>query len=212
MTPNNIVGMAKLKGLDLIAVADHNTARHLPAIEKVARANGIALLPALELNTREEVHMLAYFKTVDAALAFSDEIYPFLPPVKNRPELFGHQVELDENDEFVREEEKLLISALSLSIDDLVEKITLRGGLSVPAHINRGESGILQALGFLPPGVKFSALEAARGMPLPEKGMPNVKILHSSDAHYLEDILEREEFLSLPVCAPEGFFSIIQGA
>lgn len=209
MTPNNIVGMAKLKGLDMIAVADHNTARQLPAVEKVAKRVGVALLPAMELCSREEVHILSYFRTVEAALAFSDEVYGYLPPVKNRPAIFGHQTVLDENDEFVREEERLLISALEISIDELAKRILASGGLAVPAHVNRGANGILQALGFLPPGVKFSALEIARDMPLPEIGMPAIKSLYSSDAHYLENILEKVEFLDLISPDPEGFFSLM---
>ncbi len=209
MTPNNIVNMAKLKGLDMIAVADHNTARHLPAIEKVARHVGVALLPAMELCSREEVHILAYFRTVSAALAFSDEIYPHLPPVKNRPAIFGHQIELDEDDEFAREEELLLISALDISVDVLADGIHAFGGLAVPAHVNRGANGILQALGFMPSGVKFDAIEVARDMPIPQIGMPAIKTLYSSDAHYLQNILEKVEYLDLISPDAGGFFSYI---
>ena len=212
MTPNNIVNMAFLKQLDMIAVADHNTARHLPAIKKVADNVGVGLLPAIELNTQEEVHMLAYFRSVEEALAFSDEIYAYLPPIKNRPEFFGPQLELDENDEVVREEERLLISALGLSIDQLVKMLNQRGALAVPAHINRGSNGILQALGFLPPALKFAALEVSVGTPLPHKGIPNELIqLHSSDAHYLENMFERQEFLEMPSPDAAGFFAMING-
>ena len=211
MTPNNIVNMAKIKGLDMIAVADHNTARQLPAIKRVADEIGVAILPAIELNTREEVHMLAYFRTVEEALSFSDYIYEYLPPVKNKPSVFGQQAIMDEDDEITGEIDKLLINALDLSIDDLAEMLNERGALAVPAHINRGNNGILNALGFLPPGAKFSALEVKVGFPLPHKGMPNLKHLHSSDAHYLEDIFEATEFLELPECSANGFFDYILG-
>lgn len=117
MTPNNLVNMAKIKGLDMIAVADHNTALQLPAVEKVAREVGVQLLPAIELNTREEVHMLSYFQTVEEAVDFSREIYEYLPPVKNRAALFGQQAIMDEDDEITGEEERLLISALDLSVE-----------------------------------------------------------------------------------------------
>lgn len=210
MTPNNIVNMAYIKGLDMIAVADHNTARQLPAIAKVAKAVGVGLLPAMELTTMEEVHLLAYFRTVERAVEFSDEIYPHLPPIKNRPAIFGEQLELDEDDEPVRSEDKLLISALDLSINELTELILDAGGLAVPAHINRGSNGLLQALGFIPPGVAFSALEVAIGMPLPHKGMPDMIHLHSSDAHYLENMFERQEFLDLDSPDPDGFFRMIE--
>ena len=209
MTPNNIGGMSKLKELDMIAVTDHNTAMHLPAIKAVADVMGLAILPGMELTTREEAHLLAYFKTVGEALAFSEEIYPHLPDIPNRPDLFGPQTELNEDDEPVREEKKLLISALDLGVDDLVPLILARGGLAVPAHINRGSNGILNALGFLPPHLPFSALEIARDLPLPERGIPSLPQLHSSDAHYLENILEREVFLELEEPTPEAFFKSI---
>jgi len=210
MTPNNIVGMSKLKELDMIAVTDHNTAMHLPAIKAVADVMGLPILPGLELTTREEAHLLAYFLTVEEAVAFSQEIYPFLPAIPNRPDLFGPQTQLNEDDEPVREEEKLLISALDLGVDELVPMILERGGLAVPAHINRGSNGILNALGFLPPQLPFSALEVSRDLPLPQKGLPDLPRLHSSDAHYLENILEREVFLELDEPSPQAFFKSIK--
>lgn len=210
MTPNNIVGMCRLKQLDMIAVTDHNTAMHLPAIKAVADVMGLPLLPGMELTTREEAHMLAYFQTVEEAVAFSQEIYPFLPPVANRPDLFGTQMQLNEDDEPVREEERLLISALSLGVDELVPMILERGGLAVPAHINRGSNGMLNALGFLPPHLPFSALEIARSLPLPTDGIPPLPVLHSSDAHYLENILEREVYLELEEASPAAFFESIR--
>lgn len=210
MTPNNIVNMAYIKGLDMIAVADHNTARHLPAIAKVANAVGVGLLPAMELTTMEEVHLLAYFRTVERAVEFSEAIYPHLPPIKNKPAIFGEQLELDEDDEPTGTEEKLLISALDLSINELAAMILDAGGLAVPAHINRGSNGLLQALGFIPPGVAFSALEVSIGMPLPHKGMPDMIHLHSSDAHYLENMFERQEFLDMDSPDSDGFFRMIE--
>ena len=192
MTPNNIVNMARLKGLDMIAVADHNTAGQLRAVKAVADAVGVSLLPAMELTTREEAHLLAYFLTVEEA------------------EDFSRQAFMNEDDEIVREEEKLLISALSLSVDALAERLRARGALAVPAHINRGANGILNALGFLPPGLPFDAVEVAPELPLPEKGIPPLKRLHSSDAHYLENIFERTEFLDMSECSPRGFFDYIR--
>ena len=139
MTPNNIVNMARLKGLDMIAVADHNTAGQLRAVKAVADAVGVSLLPAMELTTREEAHLLAYFLTVEEAEDFSREIYEFLPPIPNRVSLFGRQAFMNEDDEIVREEEKLLISALSLSVDALAV---------MPSNPMNWTSGITVALSF----------------------------------------------------------------
>ena len=107
MTPNNIVGMAQILELPVIAVADHNTARQLPAIKKLADEAGILLVPAIEVTTAEEAHVLSLFPDVETALKMSDELYAALPPIKNKPDIFGHQWVMDENDEVVEELEKL---------------------------------------------------------------------------------------------------------
>lgn len=205
MTPNNIVKMAALKGLHMIALSDHNTAAHLPAVEKVAKEIGMGLLPAIEFNTKEEVHLLGYFRSVEQAVAFSDMVYPYLPEIKNNPAFFGQQQQLDENDEPVREEPKLLISALSLSIDDLTEMLRAQGALAVPAHINRTSNGILNALGFIPPNLGYRIVEIAKALPI-EGNFDDYTKLHSSDAHYIQDISERTECLPLSAPTPDAFF------
>ena len=70
MTPGNILGMAVVKGLDMVAIADHNSALNLPAAQLIAEAYGVLLIPAIEITTREEVHMLGYFPSVDVAVEF----------------------------------------------------------------------------------------------------------------------------------------------
>ena len=132
MTPGNIAGMARLKGLDLIAVTDHNTARQLPAVEACCREMGVNLLPGIELNTREEVHLLAYFHTVPDALAFSDRIYSLLPDIPNMPDFFGRQVVIDAEDQETGVEPRLLISALDMDLDGLIQEIRVCHGLPVP--------------------------------------------------------------------------------
>lgn len=196
MTPNNIVNMALLKELDVIAVADHNTAGNLPAVFELARQKGLGVLPGIEANTAEEVHVLCYFFDLESCLAFSGAIYEHLPPIPNRPDYFGEQLLLDASDEVIGSEEKLLISALDLSIDELVALCGAHGGVCVPAHINRSANSLLNNLGFLPPGVPFAALEVSPSAPPPPASVTDGwRILRSSDAHYLEHMLERESYL-----------------
>ena len=118
MTPNNIVNMAALKGLDVIAVSDHNSALNLPAVASVAQQADICLIPAIEFNTREEVHVLGYFPTVEAALEISSAVRPLLA-LDNKPDFFGEQKVLNDQDEEIGIEQKLLIQALDLPIDQL---------------------------------------------------------------------------------------------
>lgn len=211
MTPNNIVGMAFIKQLDAIAVCDHNTARNLPAIQSVADMMGVVLLPGIEMTTREEAHMLAYFETVEKATAFSDVIYAHLPPIPNNAKFFGEQQLLNAQDEVVGTEERLLISALDLSFEDCAALIHEHGGLCVPAHINRGSNGCLNALGFLPGGVDYDALEISRAVAPPAMDVSGYRILHSSDAHYLEHILEPEFVIEAREKSVWALFDAIKG-
>ncbi len=211
MTPNNIVGMAFIKQLSAIAVCDHNTARNLPAIKEVADMMGVVLLPGLEITTREEAHMLAYFKAVEEAVAFSDVIYAHLPPILNNAKFFGEQQRMNAQDEVVGIEERLLISALDLSFEECADLIHAHGGLCVPAHINRGSNGCLNALGFLPSGVPYDALEISKAVAPPAMDVSGYRVLHSSDAHYLENILEPEFAIEAKDKSAEALFAAIQG-
>ena len=211
MTPNNIVGMAFIKQLDAIAVCDHNTAENLPAVKEAADLMGVALLPGMELTTKEEAHMLAYFPDVDSALAFSRLVREHLPPIKNRPEFFGRQVIMNGQDEETGEEERLLISALDWPFEECERQIHLHDGLCVPAHINRGSNGVLNALGFLPGGAAYDALEISDAVAMPPIDLSGYRTLRSSDAHYLENILEPTFTLEVREKSAQGVFDAIAG-
>jgi len=197
MTPCNIAGMAKIKGLDVIAVTDHNTARNLPAVQRACEAYGLLLLPGMEITTREEVHLLGYFDSVQTALCFSNMLREHLPRKKNNPRFFGRQLVMNEDDEVIAEEEALLIGATDLTLKSAAEQITAYGGVAVPAHINRGSNGLLINLGFMPDDPFYTTVEAARHLPCDENALRGRHVLHSSDAHYLGDIQEREHALAL---------------
>ena len=211
MTPNNIVGMAYLKGLDAIAVCDHNSTKNLPAVFEVAKMMDVLVLPGVELNTKEEVHMLCYFEELEKALAFGDEIYKYLPDVKNKPEFFGKQQVMDMQDEETGTEEKLLISALELSFEECASLCHNFGGLCVPAHINRGSNGVIGALGFLPMNVRYDAIEYCKDSPLPSHvDISDYKLLRSSDAHYLENISEKDFFVEAEERSVKALFRAIK--
>ena len=196
MTPGNIMRMARLKGLDVVAVTDHQSAGNLPAAFAWAQREGLVLVPGLEISTREEVHVLCYFPLLEAALAMGAWCREHLPPMPNRPDFFGRQLLVDQTEQLVGEEPRMLIAALTLGLHDVADKARSLGGVPVPAHINRGSNGILAALGFLPTEDAFTALEVSLDMPLPG-GFEGYRLLHSSDAHHLGDIAEQGH--TLPV-------------
>lgn len=211
MTPNNIVGMAYIKQLDAIAVCDHNTAENLPAVQEVADMMGILLLPGMELTTREEAHILCYFPDVESCRNFGKYIYDYLPPIPNRPEFFGQQQIMNSQDEEIGQEEKLLISALDLGFEECEKLIHQFGGLCVPAHINRGSTGVLNALGFLPSGATYDALEVSDAVPAPGVDLTAYRILKSSDAHYLENMLEPTFTIDVKERSAKALFDAIAG-
>ena len=198
MTPGNILGMAVVKGLDAVAISDHNAARNLPAAQKIADAYGILLVPAIEITTREEVHMLGYFPDVPTAVSFGAMLKEHLPPKKNKPSLFGDQLVMNEDDEVIDHEDALFIGATDLPLEVCAEKVRAAGGVPVPAHINRGSNGLLVNLGFMPADPAFTTVEVWRHLPCPLEPLDNKHVLHSSDAHYLGDIQEPEFTLHLP--------------
>ncbi|WKY46998.1 PHP domain-containing protein [Eubacteriaceae bacterium ES3] len=216
MTPNNIVNMAILKELDYIAVTDHNSAKNLPAVAEVIEVlnQGICLLPGIEVTTKEEAHVLAYFKNVSDALEFGDLLYSHLPDIKNDKAIFGPQLILDNNDQVIGEVDKLLISATDLGIDELYDLVSGFGGVIVPAHIDRKSYSIVASLGFVPPELPIKTLEVSRHSEIETvkksfRFFKPYQFIKASDAHQLMDIAEREFFIELPDLQRETLISFL---
>lgn len=202
MTPATIAGFAKLNGIDLLAVTDHNSAENLPAVQAACDAYGVRLLPGIEVNTAEEIHLLTYFKTVEAALEMSRLLYDSLPAFPYDRTIWGRQLVMDENDEILREVDRLLTSASSMDIYEAVRLCRELGGLAIPAHVDKDSTSLLSVLGFAPEDLPFPAFEVRRPehtlQPLLDASrLPSGKeILTSSDAHQLEDIAAHPRILS----------------
>lgn len=189
MTPNNIIGMAQILELDAIAVADHNTAKNLPAVMALGAEAGVLVVPAIEISTAEEVHVLSLFPSLEAALEMDELLYDALPPVKNRPDIFGRQLWMDKDDELLGETDKLLINATSLSIEQVFKEVRARGGLPIPAHIDKNAYSVLSNLGFIPPELEAKTVEVAHP---PFAGAAGLKVISDSDAHALEVLAQHE--------------------
>lgn len=191
MTPWNMVGMAKIKGLDVIAITDHNCALNAEDAMAAGREYGVAVIPGMEITTREEVHMLGYFYTLEDALRAGEEVYTHLSPVLNDPSLFGNQLIMRNGDTLCGTVDKLLINATDLSVDETCVLIRKHNGIAIPAHINRGNNGMIGALGLMPFLPEYPVVEVYKSIPCPAYASKGRFLLHSSDAHRLEDIQER---------------------
>ncbi len=215
MTPHDIVQMAAILGLNALALTDHNSCANCPAAAEVARELGLTFLPGMELCTAEEAHVVCLFPTVEQALAFDAAISPTLPPVKNRPDIFGEQVICNAEDEPIGTKEILLTTASAVSVDDVVELVRSYGGAAFPAHIDRPSYSVTAALGDLPP-VGFAAVEiTAKGdvdaLKAQYREIGDKPLLLSSDAHRLDDIAEACAYLELPENTPEVIIAALNG-
>lgn len=192
MTPHNIMGMASIKGLEMIAITDHNTTRNLASFLALEEDYGVQILPGIEVTTKEEVHILGYFYTIEDAIQAGEKFLQSLPPKKNMPEIFGNQYLIDSEDNIIGELDALLIGNTRNSLEETVSIIREHRGVAVPAHINRGNNGLLINQGFIPDSLKFSAIEYARHLPVDYSILKNKHLLISSDAHQLGALLEQE--------------------
>jgi 3',5'-nucleoside bisphosphate phosphatase len=193
MIPPFIVKRARELGLGLIAITDHNTAENVAAVQGAAKGSGITVFPGMEVQTREEAHVLCLFDTLEAVLGWQEVVYAALPPLKNREEVFGAQFVVDETGDFVRMNERLLLTATSLTLEDVVMGVRQRGGLPIAAHVDRQAYSVLASLGFIPSGLALGGLEISRFTPPDEavarypalKGWP---LITSGDAHRLSEM------------------------
>lgn len=202
MTPNNIAGMAALKGLQLLALTDHNSCENCPAFFAACKRQGIIPIAGMELSTAEDIHLVCLFEEIETAMRFSDEIYGHLMPIDNRPDIFGEQLVLDGEDNIVRQEKRLLISATDLLIEDAIELARSYGAHVRPAHIDREANGIISTLGDVPSEYGFSCVEFRDGTKTEEylkkyKSISDAMTLVCSDAHHLWDISEADNFIEL---------------
>lgn len=202
MTPGNIAGMAAVKELDVIALTDHNTCKNCPPFLKQAEKYGILAIPGMELCTREEVHVLCLFEELADAMEFDDYVYGHLMKIKNKEAIFGEQLLVNEEDEAYAKEEYLLINAADIGFDEVYGLVERFRGIMIPAHIDKTSTSLLSNLGFIPPDASFTCAEVKE-----EKDVDKLKelhpylghcrIIHNSDAHYLEHISEPVHFLSV---------------
>ena len=195
MTPANIAGMAAVKGLDVIALTDHNSCKNCPAILKHGEEYGITVIPGMELTTAEEVHVVCLFPALGNAMAFDGYVYEHLLPIKNREDIFGKQQIMDADDQVTGNVERLLIGATDISFDQVFGLVEAYRGIAYPAHIDKSTTSLLSNLGFVPPDSSFTCAEISTFDHLHQiqKEHPyflQCKMLSSSDAHYLEDIRE----------------------
>ena len=200
-TPANIAGMATLCGLNIVALTDHNTTKNCPAFFASAKKYGIIPIAGMELTTSEDIHVVCLFEHLEDAMRFDEYVDTRRIKIENKPNIFGNQDILDENDEKIGEEKYLLINATDISIEDAQRIVAAHGGVCYPAHIDRESNGLIAILGEIPPDSEFSFYELHSSENIEEYSekysIAKDRFIVSSDAHYLTDMRDKENYFVL---------------
>ena len=213
-TPANLAGMCALAGMDIVALTDHNTCGNCRSFIKAAEQHGLLALAGMELTTAEEVHVVCLFPDIDQAEAFSAYVYDRLPPIRNKPGVFGPQIYMDEKDTVLREEERLLSIASSIGVYEVCPLVESFGGVCFPAHIDRPSYSLISQLGLWDPSIPFPMAELSLHCPPDFPLRPDLaglRFITDSDAHALETVPDAVRTISLPEKTVHAVMEYIRG-
>lgn len=215
MTPYNLVNMAALLELEIIALTDHNSTGNCRSAVAAGLEAGITVVPGMELCTSEEIHVVCLFPDCDRADSFWGEIRATLPPIKNKPEVFGNQLYMDSADGVLGSEDILLVTASGIGIDQVREVCARHGGICYPAHIDRSSFSILASLGVIEPELGFTCAEISKHgdverLRAQHPALGGMRVMRSSDAHRLEDMTEAADTIDLPQNSAQALISYLK--
>ena len=202
MTPANIVGMAVVNGLDLIALTDHNSCKNCPAFFTAAKRYGIVPVAGTELTTSEDIHVVCLFEKLEAAMDFDSDLQQHRMLIPNRTDIFGEQLILNGEDEVIGSDDYFLPNGTDISLEGVPKLVERYGGIAYPAHIDRQANGVISVLGTFPETPYFSLAELNDKNRIEEfrEKYPILQgktIIVSSDAHRLTDMRDKENFFEL---------------
>jgi PHP family Zn ribbon phosphoesterase len=186
-SPRKIVEAARKRGLALIAVADHNATENARPTMRLGEKAGVTVFPAMEVTTAEEVHVLALFGNLADAGEMQGKVYDRLQKGENDPERLGYQVIVDENENILGLNKRLLLGATDMDVETVVDYVHRYGGLAVAAHVDRPAFSCTSQLGFVPPDL-FDAIELSPFGKVEDFAGAGYPIIRSSDAHRPKEV------------------------
>ena len=215
MTPDAIIQRAQEIELEMLAVTDHNSAENVAAVLQAAQGTGITVLPGMEVQTREEVHLLCLFDTLAQVLAWQETVYQHLPNLQNDENAFGPQWVMDAEGEVIAVNDRLLLVSSDLSVEDVVRGVRALGGLCIPSHVDRPAYSIISHLGFIPPDLELVAVEISHLVTsaVARQRFPQLKglgMVGNSDAHQLGDMSARNTIKVQQPCIRELTLALAQ--
>lgn len=208
MTPNNIIGMATLSELNLIALTDHNATQNCKAVIELGNANGICVVPGMEFSTAEEIHVVCLFPDIENAENFNEFVTAHQNIIKNDEGIYGRQSIMNSQDEETGIIEHLLWVATTISIVNLPKIVEKYSGVCFPAHIDRQSNSVLAVLGEIPVECNFATVEISQKGNIEDfkkqhSILNTMRIVQDTDAHYLENMREKGPYLELDELTPK---------
>lgn len=197
MSPVLIAQTAAAKGIGLIALTDHNSARNCPAFRDACRRYDLIPLFGMEVTTIEECHVLALFDNLDAAMEMNRWTAAVQPRTPLNLDYYSDQPVVDADDNIIELLPYFLGQAVAHSIEAVGRQTHQLGGLFIPSHINRQAFSVESQLGFLPPG-DYDAIEVLPGtVDAYRQRYPDLPVITASDAHCPEQIGTWPFYISL---------------
>jgi len=189
MTPPGILAEALRREIDLIGAIDHNAAGNARALVAASRAAGdtVHVLPGLEIESVEGVHVVCLCDNAEAAEAMEEFVWAYLPTSGHQPDVLGEQWLLDGDGTRIRQEMRPLLRSAKIRLEEICRESKRRGLLTIPAHVTRRGYGLFGVLGFMPVGMEVDALELGPPMPLSAPALADLDHhphVCSSDAHW----------------------------
>ena len=215
-TPANIAMLAKMLGLNVAALTDHNSCKNCPAFFEAAKAAELLPIAGMELTTQEEIHVLCLFPELDNAMEFDKYVHERIMPIKNKPEIYGNQLVKNSEDETVDIEEICLINATDIDFYSVKPLVKSYGGIMIPAHIDRKAFSLINTLGDVPPDAGFDCVEikypeAVENLTAKYPYIGDCGVIFDSDAHYLENISMPNNKLSAQELTAKAVLQAISG-
>lgn len=216
MTPNNIVNMSVLNGLNVIAITDHNSCKNCKALVEAVKKANLLVIPGMEICTNEDIHVICLFETVTDAENFSTYVYSNMPLIPHRPDIFGEQIIMNSDDIEISRESYLLLNATNISVNDILSTTNKYNGTAFPAHIDRSSYSVISSLGDIPPEAGFNTIEiSTKGniekMKLLHPIIKDKLILINSDSHYLESLVSEKRYIEIDTLSTKSIINYING-
>lgn len=196
MTPHHIVMRAAQYGVDAVAITDHNASANAAAAVEAAKNYGVKVFPGMEVECREEAHIVVLFDTLEQLAAWQKIVDANMSGLKNNADRFGAQFIVDDDDNFIAEEERMLLGPLKLPAAEVIQKVNAMGGMAIAAHVDRPSYSLLMQLGFLPSDMGLAAAEISPAgiRELKEQklklALGGLNYVTDSDAHMMDSFIK----------------------